>query len=300
MGRRRDALLDVAVDNARIGNNVEQSLSQGDHVRVTGNYSVEPFVTRDGEPGMNRRIWAHDVAPSLRFNAVEVVPDRDLEVEQDVEKRGPAAGVEQQGVTSGAEKLRREAEESWAVAQSQQSLAPHRGPGVGRLTETGRLRHTPRGLTDHAALEVLRQVESQSRHATADKQRVLAGWTSWGAVPMIFDEQDETLADERQRLREHFSDSEWESAKAATLNAHYTDPRITGAVWQALQRAGFEAGRVLEPGSGAGAFIDQAPAATEMVGLELDETTARISARLDPQAQGPAIHPPLSVKYLSA
>lgn len=39
-----------------MGNNVEQSLNQGDHVRVTGNYSLESCVTREGEPGMNRRI----------------------------------------------------------------------------------------------------------------------------------------------------------------------------------------------------------------------------------------------------
>lgn len=123
---------DVAVDNARMGNNVEQSLSQGDHVRVTGNYSVEPFVTREGEPGLNRRIWAHDVAPSLRFNAAEIVPERDRAVEQSVEQQGPAAGVEQQVATSEAEKLRREAEQSWAAVQTQQqSPAPQQGPGVG-------------------------------------------------------------------------------------------------------------------------------------------------------------------------
>ncbi|WP_344717288.1 DEAD/DEAH box helicase family protein [Nesterenkonia halobia] len=132
---------------------------------------------------------------------------------------------------------------------------------------------------------MLRRVEDEQRHATTEEQQVLAGWTSWGAVPKIFDEQDETLADERQRLRALLSDSEWESAKATTLNAHYTDPRITAAVWQSLRGAGFDSGRVLEPGSGAGAFIDRAPAGAEMVGVELDETTARISARLYPQAQ---------------
>nr|WP_255459513.1 helicase-related protein [Micrococcus sp. TA1] len=74
----------------------------------------------------------------------------------------------------------------------------------------------------------------------------------------------------------------WEQAKATTLNAHYTDPAHAKAIWAALQRAGFAGGRVLEPGCGSGEFIGQAPANTDMVGVELDATTARIAAHLHP------------------
>ncbi|WP_261623263.1 DEAD/DEAH box helicase family protein [Nesterenkonia marinintestina] len=104
-------------------------------------------------------------------------------------------------------------------------------------------------------------------------------------MPHIFDEADARLTEQRIRLREVLSDSEWESAKRTTLNAHYTAPGITSAVWDALGEAGFSQGRVLEPGSGAGTFIGSAPEGAQMVGVELDETTARISAALYPQAQ---------------
>lgn len=123
---------DVAIDNERLGNNVESSLHKGDHVRVDGNYSVEPYVTNEGEPGLNRRIWANDVAASLRFDAVEIgAPEHE---------RGPDVGVEAQqlareqqvGVTSEAQQLQREAEESWAVAQQQQAQQPGQpGPSGG-------------------------------------------------------------------------------------------------------------------------------------------------------------------------
>ncbi|MGQ7788310.1 single-stranded DNA-binding protein [Nesterenkonia sp. K-15-9-6] len=125
---------DVAMDNQRLGNNVQQSLSKGDFVRVTGNYSVEPFVTREGEAGLNRRIWANDVAPSLRYSAVEMVPERSQEAERAVQQQGPQMSQEQQvqhEMTPEGERLRREAEQSWAVHQSQQPTGPgHQGPGV--------------------------------------------------------------------------------------------------------------------------------------------------------------------------
>ena len=60
------------------------------------------------------------------------------------------------------------------------------------------------------------------------------------------------------------------------------------AIWDTLGKAGFAgtAGRVLEPGCGAGAFLGLAPAtAAEMVGVELDPTSAAIAAALYPHVQ---------------
>lgn len=68
---------DVAIDanDRRLGNlaqNVSDSLGKGDLVTVEGAYTASPFVTRDGQAGMNHRIWASEVAPSLRFATAEV------------------------------------------------------------------------------------------------------------------------------------------------------------------------------------------------------------------------------------
>ncbi|HEU5002562.1 MAG TPA: SNF2-related protein [Actinomycetota bacterium] len=57
-------------------------------------------------------------------------------------------------------------------------------------------------------------------------------------------------------------------------------------MWGAVRDLGFEGGRVLEPGCGSGNFIGLAPSdlALEMVGVELDPTTAAIAAALYPRA----------------
>lgn len=137
-----------------------------------------------------------------------------------------------------------------------------------------------------AALEVLQQVRTEQRYATPAEQATLAGWSSWGALPEVFDPLDERVsAEDRERIRSLLGEDGWTQARATTLNAHYTDPAHARAMWHALQRAGFDQGQVLEPGSGSGEFIGQAPAGAQMTGVELDETTARISALLYPSAE---------------
>ena len=137
-----------------------------------------------------------------------------------------------------------------------------------------------------AALEVLQQVRSEQRYATGQEQSTLAGWSSWGALPEVFDPLDQRVSEEdREKIRRLLGEDGWSQARATTLNAHYTDPAHAQAIWRALQRAGFDQGQVLEPGSGSGEFIGQAPAGTQMTGVELDETTARISALLYPSAE---------------
>ncbi|MCT2090108.1 DEAD/DEAH box helicase family protein [Micrococcus terreus] len=132
-------------------------------------------------------------------------------------------------------------------------------------------------------MAVLRE---QDTPASPEQQQVLAGWSSWGALPEVFDPgAPEYSQAERDRVRELLGPEGWEQAKATTLNAHYTDPAHAAAMWQALTRAGLESGRVLEPGCGVGEFIGQAPAGVQMVGVELDETSAQIAAALHPSQE---------------
>jgi len=77
---------------------------------------------------------------------------------------------------------------------------------------------------------------------------------------------------------------EYTAARRTTINAHYTVPMIVTRMWEAVGRLGFDGGRVLEPGCGAGTFIGLAPPGVQMTGVELDPTTARIARALYPQA----------------
>ncbi len=136
-----------------------------------------------------------------------------------------------------------------------------------------------------AAIETARQIETEGRTATADEQRVLARWSSWGAVPDVFDASKENWAVEREQLRGLLSTDEWQAAERTTINAHYTDPLIAAQMWRTVQALGFDGGRVLEPGSGLGTFIGLAPDAARMTGVELDPVTAMTSRALYPSAE---------------
>ena len=135
-----------------------------------------------------------------------------------------------------------------------------------------------------AAIRTAAAITAEGRPATPEEQRVLSRWSSWGAVPAIFDETRDEYASERTELRALLTEQEYTAARRTTVNAHYTDPTYVAAMWNALQALGFAGGRVLEPGCGSGTFIGLAPAAAEMTGVELDPVTARIAAALYPGA----------------
>ncbi|WP_241474053.1 helicase, partial [Mycolicibacterium neoaurum] len=142
-----------------------------------------------------------------------------------------------------------------------------------------------RARANIAAIELVQRLQAAGRPATPSEQRVLAAWSGWGAVPEVFDSRNDAYTGERERLRELLTREQYRHAEASILNAHYTDPAIVAAVWAALRRAGFDGGRVLEPGCGSGHFIGHAPADAVMVGVENDPITAAIAAALYPSAQ---------------
>jgi N12 class adenine-specific DNA methylase len=90
---------------------------------------------------------------------------------------------------------------------------------------------------------------------------------------------------EREELRALVGDEGYAAARRTTLNAHYTHPELAQAMWDLAAGLGFAGGRAIEPGCGAGVFIGLAPETAEMVGVELDETTAQIAQELYPHAR---------------
>ncbi|WIG19338.1 helicase-related protein [Kocuria rosea] len=133
---------------------------------------------------------------------------------------------------------------------------------------------------------MLRTLQAEGRTATEAERTTLARWGSWGAsgVAEIFDESRTEYEAERAELRQLLDEAEYAAARRTVINAHYTDPAIATEVWGALTGLGFEGGRVLEPGSGAGTFIGLAPEGAHMTGVELDPVTAAISQAIYPDA----------------
>ncbi len=74
----------------------------------------------------------------------------------------------------------------------------------------------------------------------------------------------------------------------ATQYAHYTPEYIVRAMWTALTGMGFAGGHVLEPGCGTGLFLalmpEKAAAKASITAIEMDPITARIAAKLFPEA----------------
>jgi N12 class adenine-specific DNA methylase len=141
-----------------------------------------------------------------------------------------------------------------------------------------------------AAIRTLKRIEGEDRLATPEEKSELVKYTGWGAMPGAFERQParewKSIADE---LRETLTPDEYASARASTPNAHYTSPEVIRAIWQAMERFGFEAGgHVLEPSMGVGHFFGLMPESlhpgTRRTGVELDSITARIGARLYPDS----------------
>ncbi|MFF3256468.1 DEAD/DEAH box helicase family protein [Actinacidiphila glaucinigra] len=156
-------------------------------------------------------------------------------------------------------------------------------------------------------MEALRLLEREQRPATAQEQRILARWSGWGALPVIFnprparaafDADDvfdravarwEAVGDLREQIRGLLTEDEWTAARRNTINAHYTDHDLARSIWGAVRGLGFRGGRVLEPGSGSGNFIGTAPILmrepVQMTGVEVEPTTAAIARHLYPDAE---------------
>lgn len=65
----------VAVDSedGRMAQNILDSVHKGDRVTVEGRYNVEPYINqKTGEAGLNHKMWARDVSPSLKYATAEV------------------------------------------------------------------------------------------------------------------------------------------------------------------------------------------------------------------------------------
>ena len=113
---------------------------------------------------------------------------------------------------------------------------------------------------------------------------MLAAWSSWDAVPDVFDERKPEWAAERAQLQSLLTEDEYRAARDTILNAHYTDPALITAMWQSLSDLGMDDGLVLEPGSGSGNFIGAAPEGMTVTGVEVDPVTSAIARHLYPQA----------------
>jgi hypothetical protein len=134
------------------------------------------------------------------------------------------------------------------------------------------------------AIKTLKVIEAEERLATSEEQEVLSRYIGWGGLPQAFDDHNEQWGKEYGELKELLTEDEYDSARASTLNAHYTSPTVINAVYKTLGNMGLKSGNILEPAMGIGNFFGLLPEEmkenTKLYGVELDSVSGRISQQL--------------------
>jgi len=137
------------------------------------------------------------------------------------------------------------------------------------------------------AIQTLKEIENENRNATPVEQEILSKYAGWGGLADAFDSTKTKWGKEYQELKNLLSPEEYTSARASTLNAHYTSPVIINAVYDAIGQMGFSKGNILEPAMGIGNFFGMLPEKMQdsrLYGVELDGVTGRIAKQLYPKA----------------
>ncbi len=135
-------------------------------------------------------------------------------------------------------------------------------------------------------IRILKQCQAEKRPAIAQEQETLSHYVGWGDSAVL-----KALHDSAE-LRAMLSAEEMSAAKGSSLNAHYTDLPVIGAIWDALLHLGLGSLpklRILDPSAGIGHFKSLTPSAlrskTEWIEIELDSLTAGILGLLHPDSK---------------
>ena len=137
------------------------------------------------------------------------------------------------------------------------------------------------------AIRLLKELEAAGQQASPEQQEVLSRYVGWGGLADAFDPEKPVWALEYAQLKELLTPEEYAAARGSTLNAHYTSPTVIRAIYETVDRMGFETGNILEPSMGVGNFFGMLPEKmrnSRLYGVELDPVSGRIAKQLYPKA----------------
>jgi hypothetical protein len=107
-----------------------------------------------------------------------------------------------------------------------------------------------------AAIALVKHLEQEGRGATAEEQRSLVQYVSWGETSIATKvwptrgSPEGGWAKVHGQLEELLTGEEFEAARRSTQYAHYTSPEAIDGMWHAMESMGFKGARALEPGGG--------------------------------------------------
>lgn len=167
------------------------------------------------------------------------------------------------------------------AAEGDFALTDEDGIGVGSLRE--------KYQDNIQAIRILKDLAAEGRNAVDSERKALARYVGWGGMKGVFDPDNKQWSRQHRELRSLLSEEEWAAARRSQLDAFYTPSVVAQSMYSAVERLGFEHGRVLEPSVGVGNFFGFMPEemrrSSNLHGVELDILTSRISQALYPKAQ---------------
>ena len=217
--------------------------------------------------------------------AVGIIPVSDT-LEDDIYTRLSKTRQEIEDIFDPSAKEKREAAKKAREAKAHYQTYI---PSAGEVVKTPSAREL--ALDNVAALKVLQSIGEDGHKPTIDEKDTLSKYHGWGGCSVVFDEREgkrpawaTSVNDELKTL---LSEEEYKKARSTVNDAFYTDPFVIREIYAALQRMGFEGGRILEPSCGIGSFFGGMPSSmaqiSQMYGVEIDPLTARIAKTLYPE-----------------
>ncbi len=134
------------------------------------------------------------------------------------------------------------------------------------------------------AIRLLKELEQSSKAVSDDECRKLIQYSGWGGIPQGFDPEKAEFAKDYAELKSRLTHEEYASARASTLNSHYTPKVLIEFMWKIAMKAGITQGAFGEFGAGVGHFIGLMPEniAGHFTAVEIDDISGRIMKQLYP------------------
>jgi len=104
------------------------------------------------------------------------------------------------------------------------------------------------------------------------------------SMEIIAKPHDQVTESDIEFLRKNYTSAGGLLPNAFAGGAFFTPTHVAKFVWQTLYNRLPSNPRVLEPSVGSGVFLEHAPSDAEITALELDETSAKVTSLLYPQA----------------
>ena len=141
-----------------------------------------------------------------------------------------------------------------------------------------------------AAIELMQELMSSGRPATAKEMAVLRKFSGWGGLGKAFNDSAWGWQEDAPpaRLRKLLGEEGYEQANMSRNSAFYTPASIIDALWDIARSLGFKGGKVLEGSAGIGNILGLMPQdmseRSDIHAVEIDSTTGGILSLLYPDA----------------